>query len=179
MKTKSPKSSPISTRDEALILLFDIQELALDIQWSRTMTDVGIAQLEQEFQNETKEHSELIKKHIKALKKWAEKHPEEFADKRSIESPAGVMGFRTNPPSLGLIDGETWEAVLVRFENSRYMKKYIRTKSEIDKQSLLQDREELGSVTLKAAGLEVLQKDVFFVEPNMAEATETRLKEGQ
>ena len=179
MKTKSPKSPLISTRDESLQLLADVQELALDIQWSRTMTDVGIAQLEQEFQKETQEHSELIKKHMKALKKWAEKHPEEFADKRSIESPAGVMGFRTNPPSIGLIDGATWEAVLIRFENSQYMKKYIRTKSDIDKQSLLLDREELGEVTLKAAGLEILQKDVFFVEPNMVSTTKTRLKEGQ
>lgn len=177
MKEKPIKLSPITDRTAALQILADIQELMLEIQTAKTLLESDVAQLQKDFEVDTGKQTALVKTHLKRLKSWAIKHPDEFADQRSIETPHGKMGFRKNSPSLGLIGDESWETVLAELESLPDMEKYIRTKSEVDKRALLDNREELGADGLLALGVEIVQKEEFFVEPKLA-AVETRLKEG-
>lgn len=102
--------------------------------------------------------------HFEMLQAFAEEHPELFEDKKSMDFTHGTIGFRTGMPKLNTRKGFKWPAVFELVKAS--MKKYIRTKEEVDKESLLADRVALGD-KLKEVGLEVVQEETFYVQPNL------------
>ena len=102
--------------------------------------------------------------HFEMLQAYAEANPELFTDKKSMEFTHGTIGFRTGMPKLNTRKGFKWPAVFELVKSS--LKKYIRTKEEVDKEGLLADRVALGD-KLKDVGLEVVQDETFFVAPNL------------
>ena len=49
------------------------------------------------------------------------------------------------------------------------MSNYIRTKTEVNKQQILGDRETLGPSTLHQFGMSVTQAESFFIEPKVTD----------
>ena len=105
---------------------------------------------------------------------WAETHPDEFGKAKSIDMLHGLVGWRTNTPSLKTLRGWTWDRVLEKLRSlGNFGSQFIRVKQEVDKQLLLAEREGLGVQGLKDLGVQVVQEDEFFVEPKLT-ATEKR-----
>ena len=116
-----------------------------------------------------------------------ENQAELFAKKKSLEMAHGVIGFRTGTPKLKTLKGFTWESALMLVK--KFLPGYVRTKEEIAKDRLLDDRdlEEVtltdptadaaGTTTAKKpmaqamaeCGIQVVQEETFFVEPKSEE----------
>lgn len=94
---------------------------------------------------------------------WAKAHQEEeFATQKSVAFVHGTIGFRTGQPVLKPLRGITWETVLSILRES--LPVYVRRTEEVDKQSLLAAREELGEENLRMLGLKVSQTERCFLE---------------
>ncbi|MFN4248939.1 MAG: host-nuclease inhibitor Gam family protein [Flavipsychrobacter sp.] len=89
-----------------------------------------------------------------------------FTDKKkSFETVFGVVGFRTGNWSLKTIaKGVTWDMVLKNLQSMK-LKKYIRTKEEVDKETLLALRDD-KKVSGKFAqiGIKAHQDEKFYID---------------
>lgn len=92
-----------------------------------------------------------------------ENRDEYFSEKKSMETPHGVLGFRTGTPQLKTRRGFTWASVLNLLKKAN--PEYIRTKEEVAKSDLLADREHEETRQLfEEIGVFVDQDETFFVE---------------
>lgn len=95
----------------------------------------------------------------------------EMGDKKSIDLMHGRIGFRTSPPAVKARRGHTLKGAVDEVDRP-----YIRTKRELDRDRIL-DAHAKGVIDdedLKDWGLQVVQKETFFVEPKVEEGTTTR-----
>lgn len=111
-----------------------------------------------------------IKTGLERLETWAAANPAEFGGKKSLDLLHGTIGFRTCPPALKTIKGWTWKLVIAALKKIESMKKYVREKSEVDKETLLAERATLPEGTLKLFGMHVDQGEQFFVDPKADQA---------
>ena len=109
------------------------------------------------------------------IRTWAEQNPEEFGKLKSLEFVHATIGFRIGTPMLKTLRGWTWDRVLEKMKASAIWTAYIRTKEEVNKQTLLIDREIIGEDCLKEIGVEVKRDESFYIEPNLT-AQENRLE---
>lgn len=111
-----------------------------------------------------------------ALRDWAERNPGEFGKLKSIATVHGTIGWRIGQPQLKPALKWTWDRVKERLETlgKEVRERYLRVKTEINKEALLADRE---SVDLSAFGVRVIQEEVFFVEPKREPVAGPEVKE--
>jgi phage host-nuclease inhibitor protein Gam len=100
------------------------------------------------------------------IKLWAEANPAEFTA-RGLRLTDGHLGWRTGQPQLKTLTGWTWDRVLARLVEMGSAV-YVRVKNEVDKQTILNNRDLLGS-ELAQMGVKVVQEESFFVEPKLEE----------
>ena len=80
---------------------------------------------------------------------------------KSKQLNAGTLGFRLGQPSLKTMAKLTWEKVLEILQVNK-MKKFIRVKTEVDKQALLAS--DLDDESLKGFGVRRVQEERFFYD---------------
>jgi phage host-nuclease inhibitor protein Gam len=73
---------------------------------------------------------------VALVQAWAEANPEEFGAKKSIETPHGIIGFRTGTPKLNKVARQTWETVKQAIQK-RFGLKFIRTREDLDKEGII------------------------------------------
>lgn len=80
------------------------------------------------------------------------------SDRRLVEFSGGTFGWRWTPPKVTLARGGEKKSLetLKRFK----LKKYIRVKESIDRESLLRDRPEVPGITYT-------QREEFYVKPKI------------
>lgn len=97
------------------------------------------------------------------LQYFASIHPEMFEKKKSIDFAHGTLGFRTGTPKLGTLKGFTWASVLILVK--KIMPDFVRLKEEVDKESILAQRnDEHMAACMADCGIEVVQDETFYVE---------------
>ena len=120
-----------------------------------------------EIREDCQPYIDDLKKEEKALfarlQLWAEQNPDEFISKKSIETLHGVIGFRTGTPKLKTLRGYTWASVLNLVEE--FLPDYTRQKTELDKQRLIDHRNEIDDKDYQKCGMQVVQDEAFFVDP--------------
>lgn len=138
------------------------------------------AQIEARHQPRLDELSRIIQMQEGGLQVWAERNPQEFDGKKSIDLPQAHFGFRTTPHRVEKAKGvRTWDDVVARlistliteddtpdspfiFEGENYVRYPA---PAVDKQKLLADRENIPPAALKAAGIRFEQDELFYFEP--------------
>ena len=70
-------------------------------------------------------------------------------------------------PTLKTITGFTWDRVLEKIRVA-YVE-FVRTKEEVNKQAILDQRDILGPDKLRQMGVRVVQEEPFFIEPKIEE----------
>lgn len=86
-----------------------------------------------------------------------------FAKQKHIDNVHGVVGFRTGTPALKAKGKMTWEKVLVKVKE--LLPTFVRVKEEVDKDSLLNQRNNKDvAEKLAICGMEVVQKESFYIE---------------
>lgn len=125
--------------------------------------DFEVEQIREQYRQKLAHLEEAARQRVEALKAWASEHPELFDASRTLTLRHGRIGFRLGPPSLRLLRGVDWDAVLERIEARQLP--FVRVTKEVDKQALIAHANE---VSLSELGVKVTQRDEFFVAPDTA-----------
>jgi len=92
-----------------------------------------------------------------------EQKPNLFAQRRSIGTRHGVVGFRLGTPKLQTLRGVTWQAVLDKLKEK--LPGYVRTSYEPAKDQLIADRHVAQvAALLPELGIRIVQDESFYVE---------------
>lgn len=138
------------------------------LQQITAQMDLQISKIREKNQDEMSELNEVIEDKKEYLSVYASQHPELFAKAKSIEMVHGKIGFRTGTPKLKNLKGFTWASVLNLVKE--YMPQFVRTKDELDKESLIAERDNPEvSEKFKKIGVCVDQDETFFAEPKKEE----------
>jgi phage host-nuclease inhibitor protein Gam len=87
----------------------------------------------------------------------------QFAKRKSMELPHGIIGFRIGTPKLKNKKGFTWASVTNLLKE--FLPAYVRTVDEPAKDKLLADRnDEAIAPLLDKVGVEVVQDETFYIE---------------
>jgi phage host-nuclease inhibitor protein Gam len=163
-----------ATREEAEDILL---EYALAVNDKRKITAVQDGELlavKNKYQDRITRCDERISDAHKRLAQYADTHAEIFPkDRKSVEWSAGKFGFRTDTPSLSPISRAfTWAKILGGIASKR-MRKFVRIKTEVDKDAILARCGTLKKPTkfqqkvLPLLGLKLVQAENFYIEPDL------------
>ena len=167
----------IATREEAEVVLHDI---AIAVNARRKVAadmDAEILVVKNLWQPHLTKLEEQIAADTGRLADFAENHPEVFPkDRKSAQWVAGKFGFRTDTPSLAPAGRAfTWAKILAVILSKR-LRKFVRTKIEVDKDAILarcgtkEKPTKFQTGTLPLLGLKLVQEEKFFVEPDLTKA---------
>jgi len=166
-RIKKSQTAGIQTREEAESRMRELAFAANERIALIAAMDEKILSIKKEYGDDIAAEELRIEQATDDLEAWALANPEEFGKKKSIEFLSGVLGFRTGTPKLALLNRKwTWETVTAAVE--RMLPNFIRNLPEIDKQSILAQRDELGTF-LPEVGLKVVQDDGFYIEPKLTD----------
>jgi phage host-nuclease inhibitor protein Gam len=162
---------PIPPRDRAemedLVKFICEQEIFLD--YLRNQMDVEMMEIRDRYENRITAAREEIKRMIELAEDWAIANPAEFAAKKSIAMVHGLVGFRTGMPKLKTLKGWTWDRVLNVLKVA--FPEYVRTKDEVAKDLIIDQREVIGEERMRRMGVAVVQTESFYVEPHKEPVT--------
>ncbi len=111
------------------------------------------------------------------LKNFCEERRAEFGKRKSVELQHGILSFRLGTPRVGKDRRFTWEAVLELVRRSVWAPKIIRTKEELNKESVLElstaydqgDTENgMSPDALRECGMVVEQEETFAFQIKLA-----------
>ena len=156
-------------------LVGEITALTIEQRKLTADMDAQIQAARQTFEQRLGELGKQVNEKTTVAQAWCEANPEEFGKLKSIEFLHGIVGFRTGTPKLKTLLKWTWVMVLAALKDKGWGKAYVRTKEETDKESLLAaySQERLNGKQLRKVGVEVVQEEVFYVEPKLTEVAPT------
>jgi phage host-nuclease inhibitor protein Gam len=153
------------TRNEAEGIMREIAELTLEERSIKTEIDLAVLEIKERHSQRLTDIKAGIKQRADQLQAWSEVATEEFGKHKSLVMECGRLGFRTGTPKLVLLSRSwTWDKVLAAVE--RILPSFIRNKPEVDKEAILNQRDELAEY-LPMVGIKVAQDESFFVEPDL------------
>lgn len=126
--------------------------------------NVEVTKLREKYDTRLNELIDVKEKHFEIVQTYCTENKKVlFVEKRSIESLHGRLGFRYGTPKLKTLPKMTWEKVLVKMKG--ILPDYVRKKEEVDKESLLADREkENVAAHLAEVGVYVDKDETFYIE---------------
>lgn len=166
-RTSKPKSTTITTREELENRVGDYARLSIRRAKLGAVMAAKIDEIRANYDAIFADIDDALGEAFADLEAWAALHPDEFAGRKSLELLHGIIGLRTNPPSLKTLKGVRWQDVMTLLARHPA---YIRTILEPDKEAILADRDGLGEAGLAALGLRVDQAEKFYVQPRAEEA---------
>jgi phage host-nuclease inhibitor protein Gam len=166
MKNRIKLTAPtIRTREQLEALVGEIAALKNNELQLKSAMDAEIQAVRERYESDLAALTKDLDQKMESARAWAEANPAEFADRKSLDLVHAIIGWRTGMPQLKTLPGWTWDRVLCALRDG--MTQFVRTKQEVDKQSILANADTLGTDTLRLYGLRVIQDESFFLEPNL------------
>jgi phage host-nuclease inhibitor protein Gam len=161
------KSAAVTTRIEMETLVREITSLKLNEKLLTNAMDAEIQGVRDSYEGRLGAISQVLAEKLETVREWAETNPGEFIARRSIDLGCGTIGFRTGKPKLKTLARWTTDAVLDALRGLRWGRAYIRVKEEINKEQIIADAtaELLDKEDLQKIGAQIVQDEIFFVEP--------------
>lgn len=157
-----------ATREEAETLLGSLAKLKHQEASLKAEMDTRLLAVRKVYEDRLAALNDAVENMRQDLEAWAVSNRSEFAGRQSLQMIHGTIGWRVNPPSLTPLRGFTWASCIQRLLDLERME-HIRTKQEVNKESLLAVRD---TEDLSRFGLKVEQKEPFYVEPTMTEVAD-------
>ena len=157
----------IRDRAELDLVVGDIARLKTEEAALTAEMNEEITAIRSRFEERLTEITADLTLRTTAVANWSSANVQEFENKKSLDTIHGVIGWRTTTPALKTLKGWTWDRVLEKLATSG-LDRFIRIKSEVDKQALLIERETLDLAPL---GVQVVQEETFFVDPKLTTVT--------
>ena len=126
----------------------------------RSGLNAKVDELKAKAMVEDEHHQEKISQLVEGLFAFAEAHRDELTDhgkSKTVEVPTGTFGWRMTPPAVSLRDVE---AILESLKSLK-LKRFIRTKEEIDKEAMLKEPD----VAKTVKGVSISQREEFVAKP--------------
>lgn len=164
----------INTRFEAEAAVREICELKNAYQMALAEMNAAVTEAKKAFEDKFAPVEKRILEKSALVQDWAEANPSEFNGAKSLDMVHGLVGWRTGQPQLKTLSGWTWDRVLETLQKMGTAAAYLRTKTEVNKQKVLDDRDQLGADRLLVMGMKVVQEEAFFIAPKL-EKTENRI----
>ncbi|HOV99264.1 MAG TPA: host-nuclease inhibitor Gam family protein [Bacteroidota bacterium] len=130
---------------------------------------------EQKARQEFKERTENLFSRkadiLTTLERFCIANKNEFEKTRLLEFVHGIIGFRTTPPKVTMLNRKYNINTVLELLKKFKLTKYIRTKEELDKESVLADyaAKEISDPKLASVGLKIDQSEIFVCEPKWEE----------
>ena len=121
------------------------------------------------YETELATLAETIKTETGRLRDWADADPTLFDKSRSLKLLHGTIGYRLGNWAVKLIRGFKMERA-VALAKTILGPAYVRTKEELDKDSILAERARIPPAQLASCGLRLEQAEAFFATPEKTEA---------
>lgn len=126
----------------------------------RSTLNAKVDELKAKAMAEDEPHQNEISQLVEGLFAFAEAHRDELTDggkRKTVEVPTGTFGWRMTPPSVKLRDVES----ILESLKSLKLKRFIRTKEEVDKEAMLKEPETAKTVK----GVSISQHEEFVAKP--------------
>lgn len=168
------KAPTIQTREEMEALVGDIARLKSFQQKTTAIMDQRITEVRAEYEQQLSDAERDLAPMVESVRAWAEANPEAFGKLKSLDLLHGVIGWRVGQPTLKTLSGWTWDRVLEKLKSAATYAGFVRVKEEVDKASILAQRENLLPEDLRRMGVRISQEEAFFIEPKLT-AVETKV----
>lgn len=123
------------------------------------------------YETELATLAETIKTETGRLRDWADSDPTLFDKSRSLKLLHGTIGYRLGNWAVKLIRGFKMERAIA-LAKTILGPAYVRTKEELDKDTVLANRSQIPPAQLASCGLRLEQAEAFFATPEKTEAPE-------
>ena len=146
--------------DEAAEFLRQIGEEQRAIDKVQSHLNTKVDELKTKAMADVNPHQKKISELVEGLFAFAEAHRDELTDgdrRKTVELPTGTFGWRITPPAVLL---RNVKSILERLK-SLGLKRFIRTKEEIDKKAILRELD----VAITVKGVSISQHEEFVVKP--------------
>lgn len=175
MKQKAKVTRPteaLTSRADAQTALESYSKAEAKLKKIEATIEEKCQKVREQYTLDIEDHQSKMKQQFDLLQDFAEHNPDEFKDSRSIDLAHGTIGFRTGKHQLKTKKGFTWDAVINLMKVKA--KTFLRTKIEVDKQALINNREDKKVVKLMdSIGVEVVQEESFYVDTKSEELVES------
>jgi len=172
-RIKSTISPSSLSRDQIESIVSDIASLKNNQRIITANMDEEIQRSRDCYEPSLARIADDLKQKTALVQAWAETNPAEFGKRKSIEFGSGIIGFRTGTPTLKLLIKWKWDMVLQALKAIPWGRDFVRTKEEIDKESLIREASIAGGrlcePDLRHAGIQLVQDESFYVEPKLTE----------
>jgi len=146
--------------DEAARFLAQIGEEQRATDKIRSGLNAKVDELKAKAMVEDEPHQEKISQLVEGLFAFAEAHRDELTDggkRKTVEVPTGTFGWRMTPPAVSLRNVKS----ILESLRALKLKRFIRTKEEVDKEAMLKDPETAKTVK----GVSISQHEEFVAKP--------------
>ena len=165
MSTRTKKNvTTIINREELPECMRRFSDATSKIKGIEAEIELATQEIRRKYQHKLDALMAVREDNFDKLQVFAEANKRElFVSKKSMELTHGTMGFRLGTPAVEKSKKVTWEGVL---ENLRLIdSNFVRTKEEANKELIIAGRQDAETMQkLRAIGLDVVQKETFFVE---------------
>jgi len=166
-RMKKSKGPVLQSRDAAEQCLGELAKLTIAKMGVEAKLNEELKAVRDRYQQDLTDLGEDADVEFKMLKEWAEAHPEEFAEKKSLDMTHGVLGFRTGTPAVRFLRGVSEDEAIALIKQDPRWDRYLRMVTEINKAAVIEDRDALETAGLAAFGLKITQSETFYVEPTI------------
>jgi phage host-nuclease inhibitor protein Gam len=166
-RMKKQKGPVLKTREDVEQCVGVLARLTIDRMGVEATLNDELKAVRDRYQEELTNLGEDADAEFRMLKEWAEAHPEEFSEKKSLELTHGVIGFRTGTPAVRFMRGVSEDEAIALIKLDPRWDRYLRMVTEINKQAIIEDREALEAAGLAALGLKITQSETFYAEPTI------------
>jgi len=146
--------------EEAAEYISRIGEEQREINGIQNRLNEKVEKLKSQAMAETSQREATISELVEGLFIFAESHRNKLTEegkKKTIELPTGIFGWRITPPAVSLKNVKEVLTELIK----RGLKRFIRTKQEVDKEAMLKEPELAKNIK----GVTISQREEFVVKP--------------
>lgn len=156
----------ISSYEEADKKLLELSRIEAGLAKKEADLNSRIQSLKEKYDAETADvraQKNLIEQDIQA---FCLQNKADFLKQRTKKLVHGVIGFRTNPPKVNILNRKFTTKTVLEFLKKLFEDRYVRMKEEIDKESILADYSQgiIDDSKLAGVGLRVDQDETFTYE---------------
>lgn len=161
------QQSTLKNFDQADQALFELAQQEAFIRAQEARMNEEQQRIREEYEHVTAEARQKKLALEKDLELFCIENKTEFEKQRTRELTHGIIGFRTTPPRVSLLNRKyNWGTVIELLKRIAFGKRYIRVIEEIDKEKILADvaAQEIDDKKLAAVGLKVDQTEKFIYD---------------
>lgn len=173
-KMKAPALNIPQSVDEAEALLGDLGKLQREVAAIEGKMNDRLAKVKADYEQKAAPSNEKVEQQFKALQAWAEVHKKSLleGDSKTVRLGTGELGWRTSPAAVTL----SKVAAVLKALKARKLKRFIRTKEEVNKDAILADTKGVEGVK----GIKISKAEHFWVKPFESQIERTvKLKGGR